>query len=551
MNILPFLAKSVFESKFDLIMFSIIAAISTVLMIFVGYRLLQMLQLTGYKLKSYLKWFKETKCSYVSRLFMLAFLSTLSMTLTNVLLEDFFVGKMHIFSYLSIIFYLLFCSMFIINMFNAKQKTPLKYTKRMIRLVVVYTIIVGLATWGIEYLGFKYFPLISFGLISIVPLFLPLCVFLAFFITWPLEKLIANSYIKRAKKKLQNSKDVKIIGITGSYGKTSVKNTLSTILSEKFKVCPTPASYNTPLGLAKTILSSLTDKDEIFIAEMGAKQVGDINELCEMVRPQIGIITGVGNQHLLTFGSVENVVKTKSELAEFITKNGGKIYINTDGEYARKIHENFPESKAVSLENNIFEVTNIETGKDGSSFVLNLNGKSKKCKTILLGKHNISNIILACSVAYDLGLSLDEIATGVEKLHSVPHRLEIIKSSSKYTIIDNSYNSSVQGSEASIDVLSKFDGKKFVITPGLVELGSEQFNANFEFGRTMAGVCDYVIIDSMINFDAINAGLIFAGFNEEHILRAGSLSQAVMVLNTLVEADDVVLFENDLPDNYS
>lgn len=551
MKILPFLASSVFETKFDFIMFTIIAAISTVLMIFVGYRLLQMLQLTGYKLKSYLKWFKETKCSYVSRLFMLAFLSTLSMTLTNVLLEDFFVGKMHIFSYLSIIFYLLFCSMFIINLFNAKQKTPLKYTKRMIRLVVVYTIIVGFATWGIEYLGFRYLPLISFGLISVVPLFLPLCVFLAYFITWPIEKLIANSYTRRAKKKLEKFENIKVIGITGSYGKTSVKNILSTILSEKFKVCPTPASYNTPLGLAKTILSNLTEKDDVFIAEMGAKQIGDINELCAMVKPQIGIITGVGNQHLLTFGSVDNIVKTKSELAEFITKNGGEIYINTDGDLAKKIYEKYPNSKAVSLENNVFSVSDITTGKDGSSFVLTIDGKSKKCKTILLGQHNISNIILACSVAYDLGLTLDEIASGVEKLHSVAHRLEIIKSSSTYTIIDNSYNSSVQGSEASIDVLSKFEGKKFVITPGLVELGSEQFNANFEFGRTMAKVCDYVIIDSTINFDAINAGLIFAGFDEEHILRAGSLSQAVMVLNTLVEADDVVLFENDLPDNYS
>ena len=126
MNLSMCLLSSVFETKFDLVMFSIIALVSSVLMVFVGYRLLQMLQLTGYKLKSYFKWFKETKYSYISRLFMLAFLSFLSMILTNVLLEDFFVGKMHIFSYLSIIFYLLFCSMFIINSFNAKQKTPLK-----------------------------------------------------------------------------------------------------------------------------------------------------------------------------------------------------------------------------------------------------------------------------------------------------------------------------------------------------------------------------------------------------------------------------------------
>ncbi|MBR3885764.1 MAG: UDP-N-acetylmuramoyl-tripeptide--D-alanyl-D-alanine ligase [Clostridia bacterium] len=551
MNLSMYLAASIFETKSEFIMFTIIAIVSTVLMIFVGYRLLQMLQLTGYKFKSYLKWFKETKCSYVSRLFMLAFLSFLSMILTNVLLEDFFVGKMQIFSYISILGYLLFSSLFIVNMFNSKQKTPLKYTKRMIRLVVVYTIIVGFATFGIEYLGFRFFPFISFGLISVVPLILPLAVFLAYFITYPLERLISKSYIKRAKKKLEEKKNLKIIGITGSYGKTSVKNILSTILSVKFKICPTPASYNTPLGLAKTILSNLSDEDEIFIAEMGAKQVGDITELCEMVSPDIGVITGIGNQHYLTFGSVENIVKTKSELAEFVTNKKGKLFVNTDGSLAKEISEKFKDSVAVSIEKNMFNVSKIETSKNGSSFEISFNGEKKKCKTILLGKHNISNIILSATVALELGLSLDEIIQGIEKLHSVSHRLEIIKSTSSYTIIDNSYNSSVQGSEASIEVLSKFEGRKFVITPGLVELGKEQFNSNFEFGRTMAKVCDYVIIDSTINYEAINAGLVSEGFDKEHILRAGNLSQAVMVLNTLVQPEDVVLFENDLPDNYS
>ena len=551
MKITSILCESVFETRFDLVMFSIIAIVSTALMIFVGYRLLQMLQLTGYKLKSYLKWFKETKFSYVSRLFMLTFLSFLSMALTNVLLEDFFTGRLYMFSYCSMIFYLLFCSMFIINMFNAKQKTPLKYTRRMKRLVIIYTIVVAGATFFIEYLGFKYFPIISYGLISIVPLFLPLFVFLAYFITWPIEKLISNSYIKRAKSKLKTFNNLKVIGITGSYGKTSVKNILSTILSEKYKVCPSPASYNTPLGLAKTILSNLNENDEVFIAEMGAKQRGDIKELCEMVEPSIGLITGIGNQHFLTFGSMENIVKTKSELAEFVTQRKGKLFINNETDLSDRVYKNYPKSTSVSLNKSVFEIKDIKTSKDGSSFVIKKDGIEKKCKTVLLGEHNISNILLAVTVAYDLGLTLDEIVKGIEKLRSVPHRLDIIKTTSTYTIIDNSFNSSVQGSKASIDVLSKFDGKKFVITPGIVELGKEQFNANFEFGKLMAGVCDYVIIDSMINFEAINEGLIFAGFDKDHILRAGSLSQAVMVLNTLAEANDVVLFENDLPDSYS
>ena len=126
-----------------------------------------------------------------------------------------------------------------------------------------------------------------------------------------------------------------------------------------------------------------------------------------------------------------------------------------------------------------------------------------------------------------------------------------MKSAALYTIIDDAYNSSVEGSKASLDVLSRFEGKKIVITPGLVELGSDQFNCNFEFGRDLAKVCDYVIIDSTINYDAISSGLIFAGFDENKIIQAVSLSKAVELLKDIAGKGDVVLFENDLPDNYS
>ncbi len=194
---------------------------------------------------------------------------------------------------------------------------------------------------------------------------------------------------------------------------------------------------------------------------------------------------------------------------------------------------------------------NRKTNKNGSSFDLVFKGEKVNCKTILLGDHNISNILIASRVALDLGMSLKEISAGISKLVTIPHRLEIVRSSSTYTILDDAYNSSVEGSKASLDVLSKFDGQKFVITPGLVELGSEQFNSNFEFGRNLAAVCDYVIIDSTINYDAITAGMIFAGFDEKKIIQVGNLNQAVAMLGTLAKANDVVLFENDLPDNYS
>ncbi len=540
-----------FESSVDAIMISIIASLSAAMMIFVGYKLLQMLQLAGYKLKGYNRWFIETKFSYIFRLAMLSFLSVCAMLISNVLLVDYFIVKP--LKYVGALFYILLCSVFIMNLFTAKQKTPLKYTKRMTRLVLVYMILLLGLSWGLVLVGYKFIPYLSFGLIGICPLLLPLIVFLAYFITYPIEKMISNSYIFKAKKKLQEKKNLLVIGITGSYGKTSVKNILGTILSEKFKVCATPSSYNTPLGLSKTILSNLTDQDEVFIAEMGAKQRFDIKELCDMVNPDIGLITGVGNQHLLTFGSPEMIAKTKGELADYICAKNGRLYINIEREATKNLAKNYDNAICIALDNKDCDLCaeNRKTNKNGSSFDLVFKGEKVNCKTILLGDHNISNILIASRVALDLGMSLKEISAGISKLVTIPHRLEIVRSSSTYTILDDAYNSSVEGSKASLDVLSKFDGQKFVITPGLVELGSEQFNSNFEFGRNLAAVCDYVIIDSTINYDAITAGMIFAGFDEKKIIQVGNLNQAVAMLGTLAKANDVVLFENDLPDNYS
>lgn len=535
----------------DYLVLSVIALLFTVLMVFVGYKLLQMLQLTGYKMKGYTRWFKETKYSYLFRLFMLSFLSISSMMITNVLLADFFVVKM--FSYVGIVFYVLFASLFITNLFTAKQKTPLKYTHRMTRLVGTYSVLVFAVIWGLGYVGIRFIPYLSYAIIAIVPILLPLIVFLAYFITYPFEKLISNSFLKKSKKKLGSMKNLKVIGITGSYGKTTVKNILGTILAEKYKVCITPASYNTPLGVSKTILNDLQSGDEIFIAEMGAKQKNDIKELCEMVKPEIGLITGIGNQHLLTFGTTENIVSTKGELAEYVSAHEGKLYINTDFELARKVASKYDITTKVSYLNHDGDLfaENVKASKSGSEFDL-VYGKNKVgCETILLGDHNISNILLASRVALDLGLTLKEIASGIKKLVTIPHRLEIIQSSSKYTIIDDAYNSSVEGSRASLNVLSKFSGQKIVITPGLVELGNEQYKCNLDFGMEMAKVCDYVIIDSQINYEAISEGLLSQNFNKDRILQAGNLSHAVVILTSIAGANDVVLFENDLPDNYN
>lgn len=529
----------------------VISVVNGIIMLFVGYKFLQIIQLSGYKLKGYFEWLRATKYKYVGRLVVLSFLSTAALLVTNVLLEQLFIYK--ILTYLGLAFYFLFCMIFIINMYNAPQKVPLKYTRRMNRLCGVLFVVVMVFSFFMMTASELFIPYLEYGALGLTPVFLPLFVVLAFLITAPLEYLNSKRYVKKAQKKLREQyPNIITIGITGSYGKTSVKNILSTILAEKFKVVSTPYSYNTPLGLSKTILDNMNGEYDIFVAEMGAKYVGDIKFLTEMASPNIGVITGIGNQHLATFGSQENLIATKSELFKYM-KTGGKAYVNTDSVLAQELYEKINIEKTsvgVDNDNNKYCVKNVVVGPNGSEFDLLLNGEEVRCSTILLGKHNISNILLSASVAFDLGVSADEIKRAISKLTPPAHRLAIVPSSNSLTIIDDAYNGSVEGARAGLEVISKFEGQKIVITPGLVELGKDEFNANFELGKQMASVATYVIIDGVVNYDALSSGLEFGGFDMEKVLRAGNLTQAVEVLNTISKPGDVVLFENDLPDNY-
>ena len=541
-----------FDSWLTFWLVVVISLANAILMVFVGYRFFQSLQLSGYKLSGYFAWLKENKFEDWGRLLVLSFLSSAALVITNVLLEDFLIFK--ILTYIGLIFYALFTIVYIVNVFSVSKKTPLKYTGRMTRMIVVFGVLVFALTYFIMELSVINIPHFSHGIIGVTPLFVPLIVVLAYLITWPFETLYNKSFVKKAKAKLSEYDKLIKIGITGSYAKTSVKNILHTLLSEKYNVVASPHSYNTPLGLSRTILEDLKPSTQIFIAEMGARYVGDIRELALMVEPTYGIITATGNQHLATFGTVENVAKTKFELADFVWSRGGKMFFSSDSNInILKPDDNLECRFALSglKQGELVLSGEPKVTASGSEFTILYNKKEIKCKTKLLGKHNISNILLCASVALEFGLTLDEIARGIEKLAPTAHRLAIVPSSQSLVVIDDAYNGSVEGAKAGLEVLKEFEGKKFVITPGLVELGSEQFNSNFEFGINTAKVADYCIITGITNYEAIAAGLEFGGFEKSHILRAGSVSQAVELASMLSSPGDVYLFENDLPDNYS
>lgn len=529
----------------------VLSAVNAVIIMFMATKILQMLQLSNYKIKGVNEWLKQCKFNYWGRLAMVSVLSCASMLITNVLLDDFLIHRA--LKYANIVLYLVFALIYIINTYSAPQKTPIKYTHRMNRLVSVVGIIAFFITVALMYLSVNLIPYFTAGGMALVPVLIIPIVYLAHFLTRGIEKTISNGYVKKAQDKIAKRTDLVVVGVTGSYGKTTVKNIIACILAEKYRVCVSPFSYNTPLGLSKTILENLEDTDQVFIAEMGARYVGDIATLCNMVNPSVGVVTGIGNQHMATFGTEENLVRAKSELAWYVTNRNGTMIFNVDSPLAKQMYNGTEcEKLEVGLRTEgSARAKDFECTPQGSKFTLIIDDKEyKNVTTKLLGEHNVSNILTAVCVALKLGLSHEQILQGISKVIPTAHRLSLMPSTNALVIIDDAYNGSVEGYKSALNVLSKFKENKVVITPGLVELGKEQFNCNFEFGRAMAKVADYVIITGIVNYDAISTGLEFCDFPANKIIRAGSLNQAVSMLASITNPGDVVLFENDLPDNY-
>ena len=425
-------------------------------------------------------------------------------------------------------------------------KNKLKFTKRLIRLIVLLFIL-STALFSLNMI-FVYNAFVrtlnGFVIILVCPLIIALCHYLLL----PIENLICLYYVKKAKRKLAKL-DVVKIGITGSYGKTSTKNILCHILEKAYKVYPSPKNYNTKMGIVKTILEKLDDHD-ILIAEMGARQKGDIKEICDIVKPDHAILTTIGAQHLETFKNMATIENTKYELIDSLSKDGYAVF-NGDNKFTKKLYDrSLHENKFLTnVENSFAYSENIEVDSNGCKFTLVIDGKRLPLQTRLLGECNIDNIVSACALAYLLGISLDDIKSAVKSLEPVKNRLELIKNNF-CTVLDDSYNSNIVGFRQALDVLSKFKGIKIVITPGIVELGASQSQINFEIGTLIADSADYLIIMNDVNKNYILSGAISHNMKRDHIFFASSRKMQKEILQRIMVKDCVILFENDLPDNY-
>lgn len=512
---------------------------------------LHMFQLNGYKNGEHIHWLKKN----VSRQYLLILIGIsgiLSMCLPGIvtlLLQTAAV---------------LICMKYYLYLKKTNTKKKLVYTARVKRLILTDSILVILllVLTGV-FLGVSRIA----GAFAILTMLQIIALVIVNWINRPVEGMINQHYINDAKKKLRSVPDLTVIGVTGSYGKTSVKYYLDTLLKEHFEVLITPESYNTPMGVVKTIRSSLKPSHQIFICEMGARHVGDIKEICDIVHPEHGIITSVGPQHLETFFNMDNIVNTKFELADALPEvgllflNGDNEYIrNHSGKYKNKIFYTTGEwAKARELESQIeegevpqyYQTGDVKLSRTGTEFTVTApDGEKETFQMRLLGEHNVINVAGAVAVANTLGIPLKQLKVPVRRIQPVAHRMQLLERGN-YTIIDDAFNSNPVGSRAAVETLKQFEGVRILITPGMVELGEKEEEYNYKFGTYAADCCDYILLVGEKHTAPIHKGVLESGFSQERCRVFEKLEDALSFAYSIkAEGHKFILLENDLPDNY-
>ena len=315
----------------------------------------------------------------------------------------------------------------------------------------------------------------------------------------PLAVIARNRILKKAQKRRKQFKDLLVIGITGSYGKTTTKEFLAHILREKFHVLKTPEHTNSEIGISNTILRSLTDVHNVFVCEMGAYNKGGIKLLTDIAQPQIGIVTGVNQQHLAIFGSMENLLSAEGgeELVAALPENGLALF-NGNSEYIEKLYKKTKIKKKL-----VKPPQNVKTYKDYITFVVN----KTSFKVNVLGAHNAESILLATQAAREMGMSLREIAKALEIVPTEVSAMKLKKGIHGFSIIDSTYSANPNGVIADLEYLKVWKGKRVVVMPCLIELGKASKEVHKRIGEKIAEVCDLAIITTKDYVEDIKEGV--------------------------------------------
>lgn len=432
---------------------------------------------------------------------------------------------------------------------TTQNKKPLIYTKK--AKAILFASISFLILFFI--LGIIFFNLLFSIILLLILLVQPyILIIISICLFKPYEFYIKIRAIKKTKNKIKSLKKVKVIGIAGSYGKTSVKNILYHLLLSRYKVIKTPLSYNTILGIFQVVDLELDDSYDFFICEFGEFKKGDIIEMCKMVDPSYGIMTGINSQHLERFKNIENTTDSIFELFDYLKNKKQKTVINFTNEYLKKESERRKSSNDIisyGYSESEIVASNIQFFDDGTSFDLSLRNVKKEVQTPLLGNAHINNILGACTMAYELGVSFEEIVERLKTLPKVSHRFEQKVLGNGYLIIDNSYSSNEDSFNEALFLLEKINRKnKILITPGMVEIGKDSELVHLKLGKQAGEVCTKVILVG----DTIRTKSLADGMDQNEVTFMDNIKDMWNVVSSFNfnPNDSVIMLENDLPDNY-
>ena len=440
-----------------------------------------------------------------------------------------------------------------------QAKKPLAFTARMTRLAVA----TGLVAAGPLVVGAVVAvqvgtPVgIGWYLLGVLAADLgaPLWVALGAVLTQPVETAIQEGFKHQARRRLQERPDLSVVGITGSYGKTSTKFILAELLRQRYNVYATPSSYNTPMGLCLAVNEHLKPEHQVLVLEYGIRYPGDIDELCAIARPDASVVTTIGVAHLETMGSVDAIAQEKGKLVEY-TRADGPTVLNMDDERVDAMAERADGPVwCISAEGHPdadVSAHDVRYDTSGTSFrVRDDTGAEAAFHTRLLGAHNVTNVLLAVAVGRSMDLRLRQMAHAAERIDPIEHRLQL-RSRGDITVIDDAFNSNPVGARNAVEILGEMNGgRRIIVTPGMVELGDRQWDENKTFGTHIARHdIDLAVLIGEEQTAPIRAGLQDSDFPDERVKVFSSLFDAQAYLDRHLEAGDVVLYENDLPDQY-
>ena len=482
--------------------------------------------------------------------------------------------------YFPLVFYILLLdyitesTLFIINILRKNLKIP-KFTFKTLFLVLISFILTALflskaynlsPQGGAPFAGKESFSF-TFSIL-VFDIFIPLIISFIVLFFQPFFVLTRNRILKKAKEKIKKFPNLIIIGITGSYGKTSTKEFLATILASKFNVLSTKDHQNSEIGIAKCILNDLNKNHQIFVVEMGSYKKGGISLLCDIVKPKIGIVTGVNEQHLALFGSMENLLSAEGgrELLKSLPKNG-MIVVNGDNKYCLNLYKLTEIKKRVytlhkdKIDSDIW-TEDIVVEKKSISFIAMTREKSRwqdyrgssmesgemaHFDINILGKQNAQNILGAILVAKELGMSLEEIALACKNITQKQAGITIKNGVHGIDIIDSSYSSNPDGVMADLDYLNIFPQKKIIVMPCLIELDNESDEIHREIGKKIAEVCDMVIITTKEKFEEIKSRAMTGGMPQDNIKFSENPKEIFNIVTTFCKSGDAVLLEGRVP----